>query len=101
MINFDNYANETKTKHNSNWRYVPDHPYKMFIAGGSGSRKTNSLLNLIHYQPDVDNIYIYIYIYIYMYIYIYIWNFFMEYSNDMQDVYINIEEHNPGKNLKC
>ena len=31
---------------------------------------------------------------------IYIWNFFMEYSNDMQDVYINIEEHNPGKNLK-
>ena len=59
-------------------------------AGGSGSRKTNSLLNLIHYQPDIDNIYIYIYI----------WNFFMEYSNDMQDVYINIEEHNPGKNLK-
>ena len=59
MINFDNYANETKTKHNSNWRYVPDHPYKMFITGGSGSRKTNSLLNLIHYQPDIDNIYIY------------------------------------------
>ena len=26
--------------------------------------------------------------------------FFMEYSNDMQDVYIDIEEHIPGKNLK-
>ena len=25
---------------------------------------------------------------------------FMEYSNDMQDVYQNIEEYNPGKNVK-
>ena len=25
---------------------------------------------------------------------------FMEYSNDMQDVYKNIEEYNPGKNVK-
>ena len=24
----------------------------------------------------------------------------MEYSNDMQDVYQNIEEYNPGKNVK-
>ena len=25
---------------------------------------------------------------------------FMEYSNDMQDVYKNIEDYNPGKNVK-
>ena len=27
MINFDDYANENKTKHNKNWQYIPDHPY--------------------------------------------------------------------------
>ena len=26
MINFDDYANENKTKHNKNWIYIPDHP---------------------------------------------------------------------------
>ena len=45
MINFDNYVNENKTKHNKNWPYIPDHPYRIII-GGSGSGKTNLLLNL-------------------------------------------------------
>ena len=26
MINFDDYLNENKTKHNQNWSYGPDHP---------------------------------------------------------------------------
>ena len=26
MINFDDYANENKTKHNFKWPYIPDHP---------------------------------------------------------------------------
>ena len=39
MINFDNYANENKTKHNKNWPYIPDHPYRILITGGSGSGK--------------------------------------------------------------
>ena len=26
MINFDDYANENKTKHNLKWSYIPDHP---------------------------------------------------------------------------
>ena len=26
MINFDDYVNENKTKHNKNWPYIPDHP---------------------------------------------------------------------------
>ena len=44
MINFDNYANEHKTEHNLNWPYIPDHPYRILIVG-SGSGKTNALLN--------------------------------------------------------
>ena len=60
MINFDNYTNENKTKHNKNWPYIPDHPYRILIIGGSGSGKTNLLLNLIKNQPDIDKIYLYV-----------------------------------------
>ena len=59
MINFGNYTNENKTKHNPNWPYIPDHPYRILIIGGSGSGKTNTLLNLINNQPDIDKIYLY------------------------------------------
>ena len=48
MINFDNYTNEIKTEHNSRWPYIPDHPYRILNIGGSGSGKTNALLNLIN-----------------------------------------------------
>ena len=35
-----------------------DHPYRILIIGGSGSGKTNVLLNLIKNQrPNVDKIY--------------------------------------------
>ena len=47
MINFDDIGNKNKTKHNKNWPYIPDHPYRMLIIGGSGSGKTNALINLI------------------------------------------------------
>ena len=46
MINFDNYVNENKTKYNKNWPYIPDHPHRILIIGGSGSGKTSLLLNL-------------------------------------------------------
>ena len=59
MINFDDYVSENKTKHNKNWPYTPDHPYRILIIGGSGSGKTNVLLNLIEKQPDIDKIYLY------------------------------------------
>ena len=39
MINFDDYVNENKTIHNKNWPYIPDHPYRILIIGGSGSGK--------------------------------------------------------------
>ena len=59
MINFDNYVNENKTEYNKNWPYIPDHPYRILIVGGSGSGKTNLLLNLIENEPDIDKIYLY------------------------------------------
>ena len=52
MINFKNYTNENKTEHNLTWSYIPDHPYRIRIGGGSGPQKTNALLNLINNQPD-------------------------------------------------
>lgn len=39
--------NENSEEHNKKWSCIPDHPYKILTVGGSGSRKTNSLLNLI------------------------------------------------------
>ena len=59
MISFDDHANEYKTENNLKWPYIPDHPYKILIIGGSRSGKTNVLLNLINNQADVDKIYLY------------------------------------------
>ena len=59
MLNFDDYTNENKIRQSSNWPYIPDHPYRILIIGGSGSGKTNALLNLINNQPDIDKIYLY------------------------------------------
>ena len=58
MINFDDYTNENKAKHNFKWPYISDHLYRILIIGGSGSRKTNTL-NLINNQPDIDKIDLY------------------------------------------
>ena len=58
MINFDEYTNENTIKLNPNWPYIPDHPYRILIIGGSGSGKTNALLNLIQNQPYIDKIYL-------------------------------------------
>ena len=113
MINFDNYVNENKTKHNKNWPYIPDHPYRILIIGGSGSGKTNVLLNLIENQPDIDKIYLYAkdpYEAKYQYLInkregVSIDHFndpkaFIEYSNHTHDVYKNIDEYNPDKENK-
>ena len=45
MINFDEYTNVNKKKHNTNWPYIPDHPNRILIMGGSGSGKTNELMH--------------------------------------------------------
>ena len=59
MISFDDYANENKTEHYPKLPFIPDHLYRILIVGGSGSRKTNALLNLIINQRDIDKIYLY------------------------------------------
>ena len=59
MINFDDYANETKTEYNLQRSCIPDHLYRMLIIGGSRSEKTNALLNLLNIQPDIDKVYLY------------------------------------------
>ena len=59
MINLDSITNENNKKHNEKWPYIPDHPYRILIIGGSGSGKTNALINLINEQNDIDKIYLY------------------------------------------
>ena len=54
MINFDKYTKKIKENIILIWPYIPDHPYRILIIGGSGSRKINTLLNLINNQPDID-----------------------------------------------
>ena len=105
MINFDDYVNEIALK---DWPYIPDHPYRILIIGGSGSGKTNLLLNLIENQPDIDKIYLYAkdpYESKYQYLInkrksVGINHFndpkaFIYYSNDIHDVYENIDDYNP------
>ena len=59
MINLDSITNENNKEHNEKWPFIPDHPYRILIIGGSGSRKTNVLLNLISQQDGIDKIYLY------------------------------------------
>ena len=113
MINFDNYGSKNKTEHNENWPYSPDHPYRILIIGGSGSGKTNVLFNLIENQPDIDKVYLYAkdpYEAKYQYL-IKIREkvgidhhndprAYIEYLNDMHDVYRNINYYNPYKENK-
>ena len=53
------YLNIITNKNNEKWPYIPDHPYRILIIGGSRSGKTNALLNLINEQDDTDNIYLF------------------------------------------
>ena len=48
------------TEHHPNWilRSKLD-PYRILRNRGYGSGKTNSLFNLVNYQPDIDKIYLY------------------------------------------
>ena len=113
MINFDEYVNENRTEHNKNWPYIPDHPYRTIIIGGSGSGKTNLLLKLMENQLDINKIYLYAkdpYDAKNQYLinkregvgmdHFSDPNAFIEYSNDMHDLYKNIDDYNPDKDNK-
>ena len=45
MFNVDDIINENNKEHNEKWPFVPDHQFRILIIGGSGSGKTNALLN--------------------------------------------------------
>ena len=59
MINLDSITNKNNKKHNKKWPYIPNHPYRISIIAGSGSGKTNTLINLINEQNDIGKIYLY------------------------------------------
>ena len=59
MFNLDDITNENNKQHNEKWPFIPDYPYRILIIGGSGSGKTNALLNLIKEQDDIDKNYLY------------------------------------------
>ena len=62
MFNLDHTTNELNKDHNLKWPYIPDHPYRVLIIEGSGSGKTNALLDLIKEQDSdnpIDKIYLY------------------------------------------
>ena len=108
MINFDDYSSENKTEHHLKWFYIPDHPYRILIIGGSGSGKIYASLNSINNQSDIDKIYLYVKENPYEPKHQFLINKressglkqFIGYSNDMQDVYKNVEEYNINKKLQ-
>ena len=59
MNNFDKVTGENQIEINLKWPYIADHTYRILIIGSSRSGKTNTLLNLIHHQPNIDKIYLY------------------------------------------
>ena len=96
---------------NPKWPHI-FRPCQISIIGGSESGKTNTLLNLIS-QPDIDKIYLYaknLYETKYQLLINKFSNLglkyyndpkaFIEYLNDMQDVYKNIEEYNLRRKRK-
>ena len=101
------------TKNNEKWPYIPDHLYRILIIGGSGSGKTNTLLNLINEQHDIDKIYLYARGLNEPKYEILIKNrkdagikhlndpnAFIEFSNTMDDVYENILDYNSSRKKK-
>ena len=113
MINLDNIINDNNNNHNEKWPYIPDHPYRILIIGGSGSGKANTLLNLVNEQKDIDKIYLYAkdlsepkYEHLIKnrenagIKHVNDGNAFVEYSNTMDDVYKNIDDYNPTRRKK-
>ena len=107
MFNFDYITKEDIKEHNPNWPEIPNHPYRILV-GSSGSGKTNSLL-----KPDINKIYLYAkdpYKAKYQLLinkrestgfkYFNDSKAFVKYSNNVDDIYRNIEDYNPNEKCK-
>ena len=112
MINLDGITNENNKKHNEKWPYVPDHPYRIITNGGSGSGKTNALINVVNENNDIGKIYLYArdlsepkYEYLIKKCedagikHLNNPNAFIECSDTMDDVYENINDYNSIKKM--
>ena len=104
MLNFDYITKEDIEEHNPNRPEILDHPYWSLIIGDSGSGKTNALFNLINHEPDIDKLFLYAKdpyeVKCQLLInkrestgikYFNDSKAFIEYSNNMDDIYKNIE----------
>ena len=113
MISLDEAVKENIKELSSNWQQIPDHLYRILIIVGSGSGKTNSLFNLVNHQSDNDKIYLYVedpYEAKYQFLikkredigkkHFHDSKAFIEYSNNMVDIYEKIEDYNPNKKRK-
>ena len=113
MINSDSITNENNKKNNEKWAYIPDHPYRILIIGGSGSEKTSTLLNLINERRNIHKMYLYARDLNEPKYKILIKkckdpgikhlngsNAFIECSNTMDDVYKNIHDYNSSRTRK-
>ena len=113
MINLDNIINDNNEEHNEKCSYIPDHPYRILIIGGSGSGKTNILLTLINEQKDIYKIYLYAkdlsepkYEYLIKnrenagIKHVNDGNAFIECSSTMDDLYKSIDDYNPNSRRK-
>ena len=63
MINFDDDDDDDDDDENikeniSTRPQIPDNPYRVFIFGATGFRKTNPLFNLISHKLDIDKNYL-------------------------------------------
>ena len=100
LTNVNVAIKENVKEYNPNWPQILDHPYRILIIGGYGSGKTNLLFNLINHQLDIDKIYLYTndpYEAKYQFLiknredigakHLNDSKFFIEFSNDMDDIY--------------
>lgn len=59
IVNFDDICTNDENKKEKKCCFMPNHPFRMLMCGGSGSGKTNVLINMITQFLDFDKIYIY------------------------------------------
>ena len=113
MLNFEYITKEGIKEYNPNWPQIPDHPCRILNSQRFCIYKKDALHNLINHQQSTDKFYLYAndpYEAEYKLLinklegavikHFHDSESFIEYSNDVDDIYKNIEEYNPKKERK-